>query len=239
MRGHQGLDPRRVRRASAQAMTDRLSSFDDALRVIAQHTDLQSRFLNTLSLLEYIGARKIIKSQPEESMSLQLLSHAAEELRHARTLKRVAERLTDGASFGYAAGDLLCGEQARSYFQTLDDRVEAELHAGARASYLYATLLIEERALWAYPRIMNAFQSEWVSGACRAILVEEERHLREILLEIQASDPLHAERVTTLRVVEEALFGAFAEALRDQTSGVFSVRSTRADDSEPSRLSTS
>jgi hypothetical protein len=78
-------------------------------------------------VLEYIGARKILKSQPEEGMSLMLLTHAAEELRHAKALKGLVERLGGRANMGYGADETLCGEQARAYFQSLDDQVSAEV----------------------------------------------------------------------------------------------------------------
>jgi hypothetical protein len=38
--------------------------FEQALGLLAGNIPLQARFLNTLSMLEYIGARKILKSQP-------------------------------------------------------------------------------------------------------------------------------------------------------------------------------
>jgi hypothetical protein len=192
------------------------TAFEDALRAISGSAALQVRFLNTLSLLEYVGARKILKSQPEETISLQLLTHAAEELRHARALKRVAERLNDERSLGYSADETLCGLQAKAYFQNLDDQVDEGLgSAGPRLTYLYETLLIEERAVWAYPRIGAALQSEWVSGVLRGILVEEVRHLSEIVGELETSDPAYQGRASSLRSVEASLFAAFATALRD------------------------
>jgi hypothetical protein len=201
-----------------------IDHFDEALRAIAQNRGLQSRFLNTLSLLEFIGARKIIKSQPAEAVGLQLLTHASEELRHARTLKIAAERLA-GVGYGYATDETLCGAQARAYFQGLDEAVSERVgHAGPRASYLYMTLLIEERALWAYPKVVTAFQDELVSRTARSLLVEEERHLKEIRSELEAiAGPVS---VDELRSIEASRFAEFAAALREEVCG--SVRGERA-----------
>ncbi len=188
--------------------------FEEALRLLSGNVPLQARFLNTLSMLEYIGARKILKSQPEESMSLMLLTHAAEELRHAKALKGLAERLGGTSGMGYGANETLCGAEARAYFQTLDDRVAEQVGAQSmRLAYLYETLLIEERALAVYPKLMEAFRSPWVMAAGRGILAEEDRHLEEIQRELARGDVDHRERLAALRANEEMLFGEFAKAV--------------------------
>ncbi len=86
-----------------------------------------ARFLNTLSLLEYIGVRKILKSQPAEGLSAEMLEHILEEARHAYVLKRLALRVGGESVATYAAPALLCGEEARRYIQTLDRSAEIDL----------------------------------------------------------------------------------------------------------------
>ncbi len=193
-------------------------TFDEVLQLLSCDVPLQARFLNTLSMLEYVGARKILKSQPEEGMSLMLLTHAAEELRHAKALKGLSERLGGTSGTGYGAGETLCGTEARAYFQTLDDRVAARVGALSRLAYLYETLLIEERALRVYPKLMEAFRSPWVEAVGRGILAEEDRHLEEIQRALASDDASHLDRLAALRADEESLFAAFATALVKQCS---------------------
>ncbi len=194
-------------------------TFDEVLRLLSGNIPSQARFLNTLSMLEYIGARKILKSQPEDGMSLMLLAHAAEELRHAKALKGLSERLGATTGTGYAPEETLCGADARAYFQTLDDRVAEQVGAqSSRLAYLYETLLIEARALRVYPKLMAAFQSPWVEAVGRGILAEEDRHLEEIERALASDDGAHRERLAGLRAEEESLFAAFAKALVGQCS---------------------
>lgn len=192
-------------------------SFDSFLKMIAPSANLQARFINTLSLLEYIGARKILKSQPEDSISLQLLAHVSEEVRHARILKKVAGQLSGGTIRGYSPKETLCGDAAKTYFQSLDKGVEEQLDdAGPRLSYLYATLLIEERALLVYPKTVASFKNDLFSSAVRAILIEEDRHLNEICDSLKVIDPIFQEQVTKMRSIETKLFDAFARSLQTE-----------------------
>jgi rubrerythrin len=166
-------------------------------------------------------------------MSLMLLTHAAEELRHAKALKGLAERLGGTRNTGYSAEETLCGADARAYFQTLDDRVAEQVGAQSmRLAYLYETLLIEERALAVYPKLMEAFRSPWVLAVGRGILAEEDRHLEEIQRELARGDTDHRERLAELRASEESLFAAFAEALVAETLAAGATRIARGSGAE-------
>ena len=59
---------------------DRLESLIGA--VVADRA-LHARWLNTFSYLEYVGFRKIVKSQRAEGLTAAILGHACEEARHA------------------------------------------------------------------------------------------------------------------------------------------------------------
>lgn len=62
-------------------------TWQECLTALVKQPTLHARFLNTLSLLEFIGARKIMKSQEEDSVTPAVLAHATEEIRHAQVLK--------------------------------------------------------------------------------------------------------------------------------------------------------
>jgi hypothetical protein len=86
---------------------------------------LHARWLNTFSYLEFVGFRKIVKSQRAEVLTAAILGHACEEGRHALGLKKLAIML-GGAQFdSYAPEALLCGEDAAAYFQDLDKTCDA------------------------------------------------------------------------------------------------------------------
>ncbi len=159
------------------------------------HPEIHARFLNTVSLLEYIGARKILKSQTASSINLDLLTHASEELRHAWMFKKMALAL-DPALISYQEHHLWRGDAATSYFQSLD-RAVASLVTDTRLNYLLTTLLIEERAQGLYsllPAILDA-------PHMRTILREEDRHLEIVTQELKNNHHL-----AQLRIKETQLF---------------------------------
>jgi hypothetical protein len=177
-----------------------------------------ARFLNTLSLLEYIGVRKILKSQAAESLTPGLLEHVLEEARHAFVLKTLALRV--GPVPTYAPPHLLAGAEARAYIQALDRGAEADLRArpprdasSAWVNYLYTTLLIEERADGVYRRYEPILAAVGLGGVLGGIVREEEGHLRTVLGHVRRRDPDHAGRLERLRGLERRAFAAWVTAL--------------------------
>lgn len=213
-------------------MTDRDDV--DILPILARlihHPGRHARFLNTLSLLEYIGVRKILKSQPAETLSAGMLEHVLEEARHAYVLKQLALRVGGEAVATYAAPALLCGEEARRYIQTLDrsaeiDLKESRLPAGGApaVNYLYTTLLIEERAGAVYPLYEPLLAQVGLGGILAGIVREEEGHLTAVMRRVMAEDAAHAPRLERLRRAERRAYAAFVGALDRESA-------------EPARLS--
>src|SRR4051812_13000755 len=120
-----------------------MSSFESLLTYFKKYPLLHARFINTISLLEYIGARKILKSQHESSISATVLGHVSEEIRHAQIFKSVALKMSGGELLTYDDRSLLAGPAARAYFQDLDHGIMAELEIpDGWLNYLYSTLLI-------------------------------------------------------------------------------------------------
>lgn len=195
--------------------------FESCLLIIVGDPQLHARWLNTFSLLEYIGFRKIIKSQAVESMCLETLSHAVEEGRHALRLKRLAIKV-GGARFDrYEPATLLCESEAESYFQKLDrycesffsDLSESE---GTRLTYLYVTWLVEVRALGVYGLYQNALRANGLPLVLRGLLEEEEGHLQSVESELKNADPRFADRARELRKVEKDLYHVYLQALTKQ-----------------------
>lgn len=141
---------------------------------------LSAQFLNTLSLLEYIGARKILKSQSQSHVTLELLGHIQEEIRHAQTLKRAVNRILPGYE-NYHPEVLLCGKQACDYFQSIDHAAQQKFgEENPWHYYLYTTWLIETRATEVYSLCDEVLSSLNKPLIFRGILTEEEKHLSEV-----------------------------------------------------------
>ncbi len=185
---------------------------------IVEKPALHGRFLNTLSLLEYVGARKILKSQPAEIFTAQLLAHVQEEVRHALTLKNLALRL-DPALSSYRPEHLLEPKAAEHYLQSIDRAAAEDLADGpadgrrAWINYLYTTLLIEERAGQFYPAYAPLLEKLGHGGWIEAIIRDEEGHLRQMVEALHRDDPRGRDRYERLRAVEERAFADWFDRL--------------------------
>jgi hypothetical protein len=179
---------------------------------------LHARWLNTFSYLEYVGFRKIVKSQRAEALTAAILTHALEEGRHALRLKNLAVEIGGEAFANYAPETMLCGDEAEGYFQAIDaacDDVFADRPDGLRARlvYCFVTWLIERRALQVYGVYKAALGSSPVAARIGGLLMEEEKHLADIEREIAAADPDFSARAPQLEAVEARLYETFVDAL--------------------------
>ena len=126
----------------------------EILERIVPDNDLHARWLNSLSMMENTGARKISKYEHPVHVNVIVLKHAAEEARHAYYLKKQISKLTEDGCPDYSWPYLLAPVESHHYLNMLD--VEAcrylkttmgltgrELKHGA---YLLVTYAIEVRA---------------------------------------------------------------------------------------------
>lgn len=186
---------------------------DKLLEKIISNRKLHGHWLNTLSYLEYIGARKIIKSQGSNELSYSMICHISEEARHALFFKRLCDKNFEGACPTYSEDYLLAGKAASDYFQSLD-RYVGNLLDNSYLSYLYVTLLVEERALSVYQVYNKLLIQNNFNFNLKSILAEEDRHLLETLKEIKKIDSSFNERAVILRNEEDRLFKQLLEEIR-------------------------
>ena len=170
--------------------------------------DLHCRFLNTLSLLEHIGARKIMATQTAGgALCGDTLRHIAEEARHAWFFKRRAEAAA-GHALSYDAASIMAGPQARAYMARLDAHI-ARAAQGASA-YLYMSLVIELRAVWFYRIYQDVLSASGKAIKLGGLLAEEDRHLEEMQGQLTA---LGEDRLADFTAYEETLFQNLLTAL--------------------------
>ena len=191
---------------------------EDLIGAIVADPALHARWLNTFSYLEYVGFRKIVKSQRAEVLTAAILGHACEEGRHALGLKKLAIKL-GGAQFdSYAPEALLCGEEAEAYFQDLDkacdegfaDRSNEER---AKLTYCYVTWLVERRALDVYGIYKRALGESEIARKLGGLLAEETKHLADVEAVLRTGDPEFSTRSKEFEAVEAALYQNFIDAL--------------------------
>jgi len=191
------------------------------LRAIVAAPALHARFVNTLSRMEYIGVRKMLKSRRSERMDLDGLQHMLDEGVHALRLKKAATAL--GAAAGvdvatFAEAHTLAGSAGEAYFQALDHRAEdlvADLPEALRAeaNYLLTSAVIEVRAQVFYPLYDRCLSEGRAGFSVAAITKDEDRHLSEMqdgLARVMSNWPARLDAVLS---AEQTLFGGFLDAV--------------------------
>ncbi|HTV31592.1 MAG TPA: hypothetical protein VME69_00535 [Methylocella sp.] len=197
-------------------------------RIVADQ-NLHARWINTFSYLEYVGFRKIVKSQRAETLTAEILGHACEEGRHALLLKKLAVKIGGAAFDSYAPECLLCGEEAEAYFQNLDHHCDEALaerpeEERTRLVYGYVTWLVERRALLVYAIYKQAIGESEMVKKLGGLLVEEDRHLAQVEGLIRAADPNFADRSQSFEAAERRLYETFLAALSEALTPASKIR---------------
>lgn len=184
------------------------------LSAFAGEPTRHARFLNTLSLLEHMGCRKIMATQSGPDVDRSTLRHLAEEARHALFFKRQAEKAA-AARLDYSNASLAAPATARMYLQRLDAFAARTLgrHGDRRVPYLYVSLAVELRALWLYRIYQPVIERAKLALSLGSVLAEEGSHLDEMARRLQALGRLDATWVEQLCARERTLFMRLLAAL--------------------------
>lgn len=180
-----------------------------------------ARFLNTLSLMEHIGSRKIMVSQASGPLGRDVLKHLAEETRHAFFFKRAAETLAR-RPLEYGNEETIRPAAARMYFGRLDAAIAAALGSDTHVEvpYLYVSLIVELRAIWTY-RLYQSVLEERAGGlSLKSVLAEEELHLEQMQARLDQLSADPAERVPAFAGTEDRLFRSLWSALDGAYDGL-------------------
>ncbi len=167
--------------------------FTKLLSEIVADTGTHAKWLNTLSLMENTGARKISASEHKTDVTLIILKHAAEEHRHAFYLKKQISKLGASLCPNYSDEYLLATHDSRYYLNMLDVHVckylKSELNLEGNnlkfAAYLLVTYAIEVRADELYPVYQNVLDLAGSKVNVKSIILEEEGHLEEMLVQLK------------------------------------------------------
>lgn len=194
-----------------------MTAWKKTLADLVMLPELHGRFLNTLSLLEYIGARKIMKSQEETHITPTVLGHMVEEIRHAQIVKKIAIKVGGSSLKTYTEPSLLCGDEGRAYIQAIDHKAEEVLGVkNSVANYLLTTLIVEERAQELYPYYDQLLAPLGLNGPLKAIFREEEEHLAQVTEMLRIQNLCTDEMFEKVRAVERDYFENFFKQVQKQ-----------------------
>lgn len=164
----------------------------DLKRVINQivsSSELHAKWLNSLSMMENTGARKISASEHDQLVDEIVLKHAAEEARHAYYLKSQIKKTGYSGCKTYQMDELLAPIQSQQYLHVLDTSISRYLKQELDfegnqlkyAAYLLVTYAIEVRADELYPVYEEVLRATESKISVRMIVVEEQGHLEEMI----------------------------------------------------------
>ena len=185
---------------------------EELLQHIVSDDHTHARFLNTLSLQENIGARKISANELPETSTYMVLKHAAEEHRHAFYLKKQIAKLSISACPTYEPDYLLAPYSSKYYLNKLDlmtsrylkDTLQLKGSDLKFAAYLLVTYAIEVRADLIYPVYQGVLDQNKSKVSVRSIILEEQGHLEEMTAQLKnfsTTWETHAENITTIEAV--------------------------------------
>ncbi len=200
------------------------ASMEELLTAIVSNPNLHTAWINTLSFLEHCGARKIHRTDFGMHLDETILSHAAEEARHALFYKKMVRKVNPDAPGDFDFSRMLCGYSGYRYFQTLDSGIERRIHGDEQLKtkdrytrnllcYLYVTTVIEERAMTVFPAYNDALIRADLPMRIDGIIREEEGHLQEMQEMLPQHDEGWRQRLEEMRRFENQLFSRFAMAL--------------------------
>ena len=138
-------------------------------------------WLRSLSYLEYIGYRKMVKALAYGEMNQGVYHHLTDEIRHSFMLKELAERAFDG-KFQYVPFERDLVGMAESYFHDVDEAVHQWVLAVSGEErpylcYLLTSYLIEKRAMAVYPSYYSQIQEAGAKVILQRIIKDERDHL--------------------------------------------------------------
>ncbi|MGY8758559.1 MAG: hypothetical protein ACKVJZ_04205 [Planctomycetota bacterium] len=172
------------------AAQDCMKNLHAVLPQIVAEPLLHSRMVNTLSRMEYVGTRKMLKARNSARMDNDGLMHIIEEASHALRLKRAAIKLNGGTEEGiatYSDAHTLAGDAAENYLQQVDRACETivadcglSFDDQSEANYILSSVAIEVRADCFYPIYEQCLVEAGAPFSVSSILKDEEQHLKEM-----------------------------------------------------------
>ncbi|MCX6351721.1 MAG: hypothetical protein NTX03_07655 [Bacteroidetes bacterium] len=189
-------------------------------KIVAQPA-LHSRWLNTLSMMENAGAKKIKNCEDPIFVNEIILKHAAEEARHAYYLKKQINKIEEKACPTYEKRFLLAPNTSYNYLNMLDVKICKYLksnfgythHKLKYAAYLLVTYAIEVRADELYPIYQNSLNATQSSVTVKSIIAEEKNHLEEMTNQLKEFSKDWEALTQHALKVEEELFNLWQEEL--------------------------
>jgi len=172
-------------------------------------------WLRSLSYLEYIGYRKMVKAVHYESVNKGVFHHLSDEIRHSYLLKELAQKGFEGR-FLHASFDQNFIDIAEEYFQDIDQEIKEWVMKITKSDrpylcYLLASYIIEQRAMKVYPQYYARLEDSAPKMIIQKIIKDEKDHLAYLEETLNQIPELGSFKKSHLLDFEEGRFGHYLE----------------------------
>lgn len=189
---------------------------------VVRDDTMHAKWLNSLSIMENTGARKISKYEDPIHTGIIVLKHAAEEARHAYYLKKLIGKLDANACPDYSHPYLLAPTETHHYLNKLDiltcryvkDKLGYTGRKLMHAAYLLVTYSIEVRADMLYGIYQEALTRHKSKVNVKSIIAEEEGHLEEMERMLVEFHPNWKDLAADICKIEDVLFTQWIVAVK-------------------------
>ena len=196
--------------------------------LVVKDTNTHARWLNTLSMMENTGAKKIKKCEHPVLTTEMILKHAAEEARHAYYLKKQIQKIAKNSCPTYEREYLLAPEMSYYYLHVLDvkvcrflkDRFGFKGDDLKYAAYLLVTYAIEVRADELYPQYQEVLDEIKSNVNVKSIIAEEINHLAEMTMQLKQFSPDWKELTQVVCDIETNLFMGWIGAVKKEVESL-------------------
>jgi len=162
---------------NAQGIQEWKSFLDDVVASEERHY----LWLRSLSYLEYIGYRKMVKALGYDKVNKGVYRHLTDEIQHSFMLRELAEK-SFGRQFKAEAFDREYQVIAEDYFQKVDAEIDERVRRLTAMKspflcYLLTSYIIEKRAMQVYPHYFSRLGEAPFKVIVQKIIKDESEHL--------------------------------------------------------------
>jgi hypothetical protein len=197
---------------------------ESIFNTVVKDASVHARWLNTLSMMENAGAKKIKKCEHPVLANEIILKHSAEEARHAYYLKKQIKKIVKNDCPTYEKQYLLAPNLTYYYLHALDIQVCRYLKKNFNykgddlkyAAYLLVTYAIEVRADELYPKYQEVLTAIKSPVNVKSIIAEEINHLQEMTHQLKEFSTDYKILCKTAVDMETKLFNEWMNAVQKE-----------------------
>lgn len=154
------------------------------IRKFMEFPEMHYLWQKSLSYLEYIGYRKMMKSLPQPIETNQAFQHISDEIRHSFLFQKLADKSLESLDYAPKFGNVLIG-MAEDYFQALDAKIDDWVEKNFTSKnteycYILTSYVIEKRAMEVYPFYQAQLLEDPARHVVTQIIKDEKDHLASL-----------------------------------------------------------